>query len=66
MLSIDPAFRSRRIGRTLTEECLRRAARDSTREVALHTSEIMKVALPMYLRMGFAFWSDAPPIYGIA
>ena len=34
--------------------------------IALHTSPIMTVALPMYLRMGFAKAYDAPPIFGVA
>jgi hypothetical protein len=34
--------------------------------IALHTSPIMSVALPMYLKMGFAKACDAPPILGVA
>jgi hypothetical protein len=34
--------------------------------IALHTSPIMSVALPMYLKMGFAKAYDAPPIFGVA
>ena len=33
--------------------------------IALHTSPIMTVALPMYLRMGFERLRDAPPIRGV-
>ena len=53
MLVIDPGARGRGLGRLLTEECVRRARRDGAPTVALHTSPIMEVALPMYLRMGF-------------
>jgi hypothetical protein len=48
-----------------TEECMNRARRDGSRVIALHTSPIMAVALPMYLRMGFRLVQDAPPIYGV-
>ena len=65
MLVVDPAFRGKRIGRLLTDECLTRATRDGARVIALHTSPIMTVALPMYLRLGFAKLRDAPPIHGV-
>lgn len=65
MLVVDPAFRGMGIGRALTEECLRRARRDLVPLIALHSSPIMAVALPMYLRMGFQRVHDAPPIHGV-
>lgn len=65
MLVVDPAFRGKRIGRLLTDECLARARRDGAAAIALHTSPIMTVALPIYLRMGFAKLRDAPPILGV-
>jgi ribosomal protein S18 acetylase RimI-like enzyme len=65
MLVVDPAARGKGIGRQLTEECLRRAERDQAGVIALHTTEIMTVALPMYLRMGFARVRDAPDILGV-
>src|SRR6478736_6583299 len=66
MLVVDPAFRGKGIGRALTDECIARAKRDGSPIIALHTSPIMTVALPMYLRMGFAKVHDAPPIFGVA
>ena len=39
---------------------------DQQIDIALHTSPIMSVALPMYLKMGFAKAYDAPPIFGVA
>jgi len=66
MLAVDPAFRGRGIGRQLTEACIERARRDGCAAIALHTAPIMEVALAMYLRMGFAFVRDAPPIHGVA
>lgn len=65
MLVVDPAARGKGIGRQLTEECLRRAERDQSPVIALHTTPIMTVALPMYLRMGFVRVGDAPDILGV-
>lgn len=65
MLVVDPAARGKGIGRQLTEECLRRAERDQSSVIALHTTPIMTVALPMYLRMGFAWVREAPDILGV-
>lgn len=65
MLVVDPPCRGKGIGRALTEECLARAARDGAKVIALHTSPVMTVALPMYQRMGFARLRDAPPIFGV-
>jgi GNAT superfamily N-acetyltransferase len=61
MLVVDPAARGHGLGRALTEACLHRARRDAAPVIALHTTPIMTVALPMYLRMGFRFLRDAPP-----
>ncbi|WFU28243.1 GNAT family N-acetyltransferase [Bradyrhizobium sp. CB1717] len=65
MLVVDPSARGKGIGRRLTEECLRRAERDQSPAIALHTTPIMTVALPMYLRMGFARIGEAPDILGV-
>ncbi|MBW7971103.1 GNAT family N-acetyltransferase [Bradyrhizobium sp. BR 10289] len=65
MLVVDPTARGKGIGRQLTEECLRRAERDQAGAIALHTTPIMTVALPMYLRMGFVRVGDAPDILGV-
>lgn len=65
MLVVSPDFRGQGIGRALTEKCLQRAKRDKAQNFALHTSEIMQVALPMYLRMGFQKVLQAPSIYGV-
>jgi ribosomal protein S18 acetylase RimI-like enzyme len=65
MLVVAPAYRGLGIGRALTEECIRRAERDSAPLIALHTTPIMKVALPMYERMGFTYRHEAPNIFGV-
>ena len=66
MLVVDPAFRGKGIGRALSDACIARAKRDGSPIIALHTSPIMSVALPMYLKMGFVKAYDAPPIFGVA
>lgn len=66
MLVVDPAFRGKGIARTLSNECIARARRDGSPIIALHTSPIMTVALPMYLRLGFTKAYDAPPIFGVS
>ena len=66
MLVVDPAFRGKGLGRALSNECIARAKRDGSPVIALHTSPIMTVALPMYLGMGFVRAYDAPPIFGVA
>jgi ribosomal protein S18 acetylase RimI-like enzyme len=65
MLVVDPAARGRGLGRMLTEECIRRARRDGADGIALHTSQIMQVALAMYLRLGFVPLRDSAPIFGV-
>ena len=65
MLVVDPAFRGKGIGQALSDACIARARRDGSPIIALHTSPIMSVALPMYLRMGFVKAHDAPPIHGV-
>ena len=66
MLVVDPGFRGKGLARMLSAECIARAKRDGSPVIALHTSPIMSVALPMYLRMGFVKAYDAPPIHGVA
>jgi GNAT superfamily N-acetyltransferase len=66
MLVVDPAFRGKGLGHALSQECIARAKRDRSPIIALHTSPIMTVALPMYLKMGFVKAYDVPPIFGVA
>jgi GNAT superfamily N-acetyltransferase len=64
-LVVDPRSRRIGVGRALTQECIERASRDGSPVIALHTSAIMTVALPMYLRMGFKWHHDTPEAYGV-
>jgi ribosomal protein S18 acetylase RimI-like enzyme len=65
MLVVDPDHRRLGAGQTLTEECLKRACRDGSAVIALHTSPIMTVALSMYIRMGFELVRETPAIFGV-
>ena len=65
MLVVAPEAQGKGVGRALTHACILRARRDGASVFALHTSELMRVALPMYERMGFRRWSDAPTMYGV-
>jgi ribosomal protein S18 acetylase RimI-like enzyme len=62
--SPDPAARGKGIGKALAVACVERAKEDGARFMGLHTSPIMTVALPMYVRIGFAKDADLPPIAG--
>ena len=66
MLVVAPELQGQGVGRALARECIRRARRDGASVFALHTSELMRVALPMYERMGFRRHADAPAIHGVS
>lgn len=65
MLVVAPEARGCGVGSALAQQCLARARRDGALVFALHTSPIMEVALPMYLRMGFRRLRGAPLIHGV-
>ena len=65
MLVVEAAARGNGVGRALTEACINRARRDRSAVIALHTSPIMSIALPMYLRMGFRRVKEALSLYGV-
>ncbi len=64
MLVVAPARRWMGTGRRLSNACITKAKDDGAPCIGLHTSGIMTVALPMYLRMGFTKDADLPPIAG--
>jgi GNAT superfamily N-acetyltransferase len=66
MLSVGPAARGHGIGRQLSEACIDRARLNGAKVVGLHTSPVMTVALPMYLRLGFVHYRDIPDRNGLA
>ncbi|HET7457528.1 MAG TPA: GNAT family N-acetyltransferase [Gemmatimonadaceae bacterium] len=53
LLAVAPEARGLGVGRALVDECVRRARRAGARELGLHTSATMRVAMRMYERMGF-------------
>jgi ribosomal protein S18 acetylase RimI-like enzyme len=65
MLVVNPAARGQGIGRKLTQACLELAQRDGAAVIALHTSPAMKVALALYLRMGFKLLRSVPDRFGV-
>lgn len=65
MLVVNPNYRGIGLGRALTEACISHAIQDKFNCIALHTSPIMEVALKMYLKMGFEFVKEMPPIHGV-
>lgn len=65
MLVVAPEARVHGIGRKLAQECINKAKRDGALIFALHTSEIMQIALSMYQRMGFRWSSSVPMIHGV-
>jgi ribosomal protein S18 acetylase RimI-like enzyme len=53
LLAVSPDHRRQGIGRTLTQECVRRARRQGARAVGLHTDSRMPNAQRLYSRLGF-------------
>lgn len=60
LLVVDPVQRGQGIGRRLTDKCISLALAQKVEAIALHTSEVMEVALSMYERIGFKRVSTAP------
>jgi ribosomal protein S18 acetylase RimI-like enzyme len=65
LLSVAPSARGHGLGRRLTEECIARARRDRAPALGLHTSPVMQVALPLYLRLGFVRERTLPDRNGV-
>jgi GNAT superfamily N-acetyltransferase len=54
LLAVAPARRGRGVGAALVRECLRRTRESGATALTLHTTDMMRVAMGMYERMGFA------------
>jgi ribosomal protein S18 acetylase RimI-like enzyme len=65
MLAVSPGSRGKGIGRMLTQECINRALRDGAEAIGLTTSEMMRVAQPMYERMGFKKQAELGTRFGV-
>jgi ribosomal protein S18 acetylase RimI-like enzyme len=53
LLAVLPEARGSGVGKALVQECVRRARKAGARELGLHTSRSMEVAIGLYERMGF-------------
>ena len=53
LLAVPPVGRGRGVGRRLMEECIRRTRAAGAATMTLHTTDMMKVAMALYERMGF-------------
>ena len=64
-VSVNPEFRGKRIGETLTKICIEIALKNNERTMALHTSEIMKSARHIYEKIGFKILKELEPRLGV-
>ena len=53
LLAVAPAARGRGIGAALMRECIARTRASGVAALSLHTTDVMRVAMAMYERMGF-------------
>ncbi|MBI3805209.1 MAG: GNAT family N-acetyltransferase [Nitrospirae bacterium] len=53
LLAVAPAARGRGVAAALMKECIRRARRSGAAALTLHTTDMMRVAMEMYERIGF-------------
>jgi len=53
LLAVTPAARGSGAGRRLMEECIRRGRAAGATALTLHTTDMMRVAMQLYERMGF-------------
>lgn len=59
-LYVRPAYRSRQLGRTLVEACIKGAQQQGYKEMVLDTLPMMKGAIHLYQQLGFRL---IPPYY---
>lgn len=64
-LSVVPKARGHGAGSALLDECVRRAERDKSLLIALHTTPAMEAAQHLYRRAGFTVLRDLPDMYGV-
>jgi GNAT superfamily N-acetyltransferase len=53
LLAVAPAARGGGVGTALVDECIRRARRNGSAVLTLHTSDAMQTAMKLYERIGF-------------
>jgi ribosomal protein S18 acetylase RimI-like enzyme len=64
-VGVDPAWRSRGVGRQLVEACLERARTEKADWLALYAADVNETALHLYKAMGFREVGDAPSYWGV-
>ncbi|MBA5690028.1 GNAT family N-acetyltransferase [Rugamonas apoptosis] len=64
-MSVVPKARGHGVGQALLNECIRRAERDNTELIALHTTPVMEAAQYLYRRAGFEVIRHLPDMYGV-
>lgn len=65
-MSVVPKVRGRGVGRALLEECIRRAVRDNSTLIALHTTPVMEAAQYLYRNAGFEVVRQLPDNFGVS
>ncbi len=58
LLAVKPEARGLGVGKSLTEECIRRSVKLGVSQVVLHTTQSMQVAWGMYERIGFTRFKE--------
>ena len=64
-VSVDPKYRGKGIGEKLTNLCIELALSNKEEVMALHTSEIMKIARHIYEKIGFKNFKEIEPRLGV-
>lgn len=64
MLATALAAQGRGIGAALTYACIDRARAEGAPGIALHTTDYMLAAQRLYVRLGFARWTDLDLVFG--
>lgn len=64
LLTVDPYYAGRGIGRSLLEECIAHARQNGEETIALHSSEMMNRALDLYAKLGFLQTRELSQILG--
>jgi len=64
LLAVDPAARGKRLGKLLTNACIKMAKDEKRNQMIIHTTKSMKIALKMYENMGFKRSKDLDFLQG--
>jgi len=70
LLAVDPSERGKGIGKLLCEACITRARNKNQKQIIIHSTESMKIAWKMYVKLGFKrfkeidFMQEKLPVFG--